>query len=134
MYKGRKPSSSEIECISNVLESARVGELQVKVFTESSIAKLLAETSVEPSLHTEDGDAAVAYIAGIVKKMDIPELSIAIIRNFNKTGDTWEAFRRAIATIASGSAVSREIASKYGFTKDVRDVITDLYNAWKGNE
>lgn len=135
-YEGRRPGSRELGEISSVFDLIANGDINVQVYTESSISKLLVENSIKPKMNVEDGNAAVTFIAGTVKKMDLPELSIAVIKNFSNESEdeTNKAFKRAVAILANGAHVDVEVAKKYGFTSDVRDVITQLYRAWRNNE
>lgn len=135
LYEGSTPTKKQLEAM---LERATFVEDSTRVKVEtlnfSKMCGILA-SSVKPSgsTITEDGDAAVVYLAGMCRDIkNIGKLSIDIIKGLNgyERGETDIAFVNACSYLAQGYPVSPDTAKKYGFTTNTRNIIKQLYNAW----
>uniref|UniRef100_A0AAU8BAC7 Uncharacterized protein n=1 Tax=Dulem virus 42 TaxID=3145760 RepID=A0AAU8BAC7_9CAUD len=136
-YDGKVPSGSEMEQFLST-NSSFIDELHdINVFSEENISKILMKHCVPTKVNTEDGDAAVTYLAGVVKSFDKDVLTTAIVKHFlnvNDSSDASIAFTSAICTLADNKPVSKAVSDRYHFTKAARNVITELYKIWKNRD
>lgn len=141
LYEGSTPTRGTIkemlECASFIADKSTV---KVETLGFQKLCGILANSVKAPvKVVTEDGDSAVIYLAGKCRDItNVGKLATDIIKGLNAFSQTDnvcdEAFVRACSLLAQESAVSVSVAKKYGFTSATRDIITQLYRAWKDHE
>lgn len=110
---------------------------EIKYFSDEELAKEIIKTATPPARSTEDGDASVKVVMGMIPTSVLDsrlQLAVALTKQLaiSSTKDEAKdhAFVRAMSYIAQNTPVSSTVAKQYHFTKMVRDVVTEVYNSY----
>lgn len=107
----------------------------IRVFNEEDLAKELIRTSMPPVQNTEDGDASVKVVMGLLPidcrdnkiKCCVTLAKMLSNAEFNNDAKS-KAFVHAMSILAQGNAVSKKVALDWGYNKTVKDAIKETYN------
>lgn len=127
-------SESIIGCLAKYISDGASSAI-IKVYNSDELAKELIRTNMPPVQNTEDGDASVKVIMGMLPvdcrdnkiKCCVTLSKMLAKAEFNNDAKS-KAFIHAMSTLSQGNAVSKRIASEWGYTRTIKDAIKETYN------
>lgn len=140
LYQGKpvdvQTAEMLIGALATVLEDG-YSQPEIKYISDEELAKELIKCSTPPTQCTEDGDASVKVIMGMIPTSVLENrlhLAVALTRQLAVSSTSNDAkdhaFVRAMSYIAQGQSVSPTVAKQYHFTKMIRDVVKEVYNSY----
>lgn len=138
IYEGTIPQKKQVE---SLLESAEfiTGDASVSILDQEKLASMVVSSVKPPKIHTDDGDNAAIYIAGMCRDTtNISKLSVDVITHLNdsvrRPSPELDAFVKSCSIIAQKNPISVRVRKNYKFNNDTIDVITKLYQAWNNGQ
>lgn len=137
-YSGRPIDTTTAEQIlgaiaTHVADGA--SQATIKLFDENDLATELIRTSMPPVQNTEEGDAAVKVVMGMLPvgcndnkaRCCVTLTKMLANAEFNNDAKS-KAFIHAMSILSQGNAVSNSVAAEWGYNKIIRDSIKETYN------